>query len=229
MMQAIADAAPRFFTPGVAAFLLAALARTVWMTLIGCGLGFALGMAIAVLRRTRGRALAPARLAAGLLVELFRRLPFLVILILVLFTTQIAAPGLSLLGIATVAITLAATAHLSEIVRAGLESVPRQQVEGAEALNFSAANILWLVVLPQSWRVILPPAAAFMVMFVKDTSLASYLGVVELTFAGKILVNRGFPPSLGFGAVLILYFVVSWPLGRLAQQLEARLAPSRHL
>lgn len=228
MIDAIVSAAPRFFTLGTTEFLLAALLRTLWMTVFGCSLGFAFGMGIAVLRRTRAWALAPARLIAMLVVETFRRLPFLVILILVLFATQIVAPGLSLLGIATVAITLAATAYLSEIIRAGLESVPRQQVEGAEALNFSPVQLFFLVVLPQSWRVILPPAAAFMVMFVKDTSLASYLGVVELTFAGKILVNRGYPPSLGFGAVLLLYFALSWPLGRLAKRLETRLAPSRH-
>ncbi|QHL91614.1 ABC transporter permease subunit [Sphingomonas changnyeongensis] len=228
MIDAILAAAPRFFSLGTAEFLFGALIRTLWMTVIGCGLGFMLGMGIAVLRRSRLRALAPARFIAMLAVETFRRLPFLVILILVLFATQILAPGLSLLGIATVAITLAATAYLSEIIRAGLDSVPRQQVEGAEALNFSAGQTLFLVVLPQSWRVILPPAAAFMVMFVKDTSLASYLGVVELTFAGKILVNRGYPPSLGFGAVLLLYFALSWPLGRLARRLETRLAPSRH-
>jgi polar amino acid transport system permease protein len=228
MIDAILAAAPRFFSLGTAEFLIGALLRTLWMTVIGCGLGFVLGMGIAVLRRSRMRVLAPARVVAMLAVETFRRLPFLVILILVLFATQILAPGLSLLGIATVAITLGATAYLSEIIRAGFDSVPRQQVEGAEALNFSASQTLFLVVLPQSWRVILPPAAAFMVMFVKDTSLASYLGVVELTFAGKILVNRGYPPSLGFGAVLLLYFALSWPLGRLARRLETRLAPSRH-
>ncbi|KKI18090.1 MULTISPECIES: amino acid ABC transporter permease [Sphingomonas] len=227
MIESIVESAPRFFTPGVALFLLGALWRTIVMTAIGCSLGFAFGMGLAVLRRTRAPALAPLRFAAMLVVETFRRLPFLVLLILSLFATQIIAPELSLLGIATVAITLYATAYLSEIIRAGLDSVPRTQVEGAEALNFNAWQVFWLVVLPQSWRIILPPATAFIVMFIKDTSLASHLGVVELTFSGKILVNRGFPPTLGFGAVLILYFLLSWPLGLLAKRLENRLAPSR--
>jgi polar amino acid transport system permease protein len=208
-----------------AAFLVGALARTLTMTVIGCSLGFAAGLGIAVLRRTRAAWLAPARWAALLFVETFRRVPFLVTIILALFATQQIAPELSLLGIATVAVTLAATAYLSEIVGAGLDAVPDFQREGAEALNLSAWQTFWLVVLPQSWRVILPPAAAFMVMFVKDTSLASHLGVVELTFSGKILINRGFSPVLGFGAVLFLYFLISWPLGRLAARLETILAP----
>ena len=83
-----------------------------------------------------------------------------------------------------------------------------------------------MVILPQSWKVILPPASAFIVMFIKDTSLASQLGVIELTFAGKILVNKGFSPVLGFGVVLICYFALSYPLSRFASYLERRLASS---
>jgi len=86
--------------------------------------------------------------------------------------------------------------------------------------------MLTLVVLPQSWRVILPPATAFVIMFIKDTSLASQLGVIELTVAGKMLVNRGFSPLIGFGAILACYFILSYPLSRFAAYLEKRLAPS---
>ena len=216
------------FSPETLAFLAAALGRTLWMTFIGCTIGFVIGMGLALLRRTRARLLAPLRWAAALYVETFRRIPFLVILILVLFSVQAFAPDLSLLGIATIAVTLTATAYLSEIVGAGLDAVPRPQVESAEVLGLSWFDTLRHVVLPQAWSVILPPAAAFMVMFVKDTALASHLGVVELAFAGKILVNKGFSPLVGFGAVLVLYALISWPLSRIATYLESRLAASRH-
>ena len=219
---------PDFFTAETASFLAAALGRTLLMTVIGCSLGFAIGMALAVVRHSRLPALAPLRLLAAAYVEIFRRIPFLVILIFVLFSVQAVAPDLSLLGIATLAVVLVASAYLAEIVRAGFESVPQPQVESAEVLGLSAWQRFSLVVLPQSWRVILPPAAAFMVMFVKDTALASHLGVVELAFAGKILVNRNFSPVYGYGSVLILYFLLSWPLGRAALWLESRLAVSRH-
>lgn len=216
------------FTPDTLAFLAAALGRTLWMTMVGCTIGFVIGMGLALLRRTRARLLAPLRLAAALYVETFRRIPFLVILILVLFSVQAFAPDLSLLGIATIAVTLAATAYLTEIVGAGLDAVPRPQIESAEVLGLNWFDTLRHVVLPQAWSVILPPAAAFMVMFVKDTALASHLGVVELAFAGKILVNKGLSPLAGFGAVLVLYGLISWPLGRIAATLENRLAASRH-
>lgn len=217
-----------FFSADTAAFLAGALGRTLWMTILGCTLGLLLGAGLALLRRTQRRALAPLRLLALLHVEGFRRVPFLVILMFVLFFVQAVAPDLSLLGIATLAVTLTASAYLAEIVGAGLDAVPRPQVESAQVLGLSWWDRLVRVVLPQAWGVILPPAAAFMVMFVKDTALASQLGVVELAFAAKILVNKGVSPLLGYGAVLLLYAGISWPLGRAARLLEKRLGAHRH-
>jgi len=224
MFGQIAEQVPLFFNYHNLVFLLQAAGRTLAMTIIGCTVGLVCGFLIAVLRRSLSIWLLPLRLIGIAYVEFFRRIPFLVILFIVLFVIEPLVPGASLLFIATVSICLLSTAFLSEVIRAGLESVPPQQIEGASALNFNAIQTLFLVVLPQSWRVILPPAAAFIVMFIKDTSLASQLGVIELTFAGKMLVNRGFSPLLGFGAVLLCYFALSYPLSRLAAYLEKRLA-----
>lgn len=219
--------ASTFFTADTALFLVAALGRTLWMTIIGCTLGLGIGLVLALVRRTRAPWLAPWRWLAAAYVELFRRVPFLVLLMFVLFSVQAVAPALSLLGIATIAVTLAASAYLSEIVRAGLDAVPAAQVESAAVLGLGWWDSLTRVVLPQAWSVILPPAAAFMVMFVKDTALASQLGVVELAFSAKILVNKGVSPILGFGAVLLLYALISWPLGLAATHLERRLTEKR--
>jgi polar amino acid transport system permease protein len=157
----------------------------------------------------------------------FRRIPFLVNLFIVMFALQGFGSDISLFTIATVSICIVATAFLSEVIRAGLESVPRQQIEAAEVMNFGFMRTLFLVLLPQSWKVILPPAFAFMVMFIKDTSLASQMGVVELTFTGKVLMNRGFSPFLVYSAVLAAYFILSYPLSRLGAYLENRLASPR--
>ena len=226
MLERLIEEAPLFFNYHNLVFIGQAMARTLGMTLFGCGVGFAFGMLIAVLRQSTGRLLLPLRLIAISYVEFFRRIPFLVILFIVLFVIEPLMPGTSLFGIATVSVCLLSTAFLSEIIRSGLESVPRAQVETAKILNFNALQTIVMVVLPQSWRVILPPASAFIVMFIKDTSLASQLGVIELTFAGKMLVNRGFSPVLGFGAILVCYFALSYPLSRFANYLERRLAAS---
>lgn len=226
MFERLVEEVPLFFNYHNLVFIGQAMLRTLAMTVIGCTVGFTVGLVIAVIRQTTLRLLLPLRWIVIAYVETFRRIPFLVILFIVLFVIEPLMPGTSLLGIATVSVCLLSTAFLSEIIRSGLESVPAQQVEGARTLNFSAFQMLTLVVLPQSWKVILPPVTAFVVMFIKDTSLASQLGVIELTFAGKMLVNRGFSPLLGFGAILVCYFILSYPLSRLSAYLEKRLAPS---
>ncbi|MDH4047960.1 MAG: amino acid ABC transporter permease [Gammaproteobacteria bacterium] len=226
MFERLVQEAPQFFGYHNLVFIGQAMGRTLWMTLIGCGVGFVCGLFIAIIRQTQTRILMPVRLLVIVYVEFFRRIPFLVILFIVLFAIEPLIPGTSLLGIATVSVCLLSTAFLSEVIRSGLESVPRQQIEGAATLNFSFIQMMSMVILPQSWRVILPPAAAFIVMFIKDTSLASQLGVIELTFAGKMLVNRGFSPILGFGAILLCYFMLSYPLSRFAAYLEKRLESS---
>jgi polar amino acid transport system permease protein len=73
----------------------------------------------------------------------------------------------------------------------------------------------------------LPPAYSFFVLFIKDPALASQIGVVELTFAGNVLANKGFPAALTFGTILVLYFLLSWPLARFGQWMEVKLAPAR--
>ncbi|MDA0681302.1 MAG: amino acid ABC transporter permease [Proteobacteria bacterium] len=224
MVDQLAEQLPLFFNKFNLIFILQAMGRTLGMTLIGCTVGFVFGFLIAILRLSSSRSLFLFRLAGVAYVETFRRIPFLVILFIVLFVIEPLIPGTSLFGIATVSVCLLSTAFLSEVIRSGLESVPNQQIEGARALNFTSFQTLVMVTLPQSWKVILPPASAFIVMFIKDTSLASQLGVIELTFAGKMLVNRGFSPILGFGVVLICYFALSYPLSRFASYLERRLA-----
>lgn len=226
MFERLVEEVPLFFNYHNMVFIGQAMLRTLAMTVIGCTVGFTVGLAIAVIRQTTLGLLLPLRYIVIAYVETFRRIPFLVILFIVLFVIEPLMPGTSLLGIATVSVCLLSTAFLSEIIRSGLESVPAQQVEGARTLNFSAFQMFTLVILPQSWKVILPPVTAFVVMFIKDTSLASQLGVIELTFAGKMLVNRGFSPLLGFGAILVCYFILSYPLSRLSAYLEKRLAPS---
>lgn len=224
----LATQLPRFLTWYNAAFLVQAAALTLALSALGSIVGIVCGGGIAVLRRTTGWPLAPLRAVGILYVELFRRIPFLVTLLLVFYATQLGGYQMPLFAIGAVAVSLISTAYLAEIVRAGLASVHANQWHSAAVANFSLWQTLRLVVVPQAWPVILPPAFGFFVMFLKDTALASQIGVVELTYAGKTLNNRGFAPLLTFGAVLILYFAMSYPLTLLGRRLEARFARPRH-
>lgn len=84
-----------------------------------------------------------------------------------------------------------------------------------------------MVIIPQSWPVILPPAMVFMVAFIKDTALVGQIGVFELAFRGRELNNQGYSGMLVFATIAVLYFAMSYPLTRLGQWLEKRLAAPR--
>jgi polar amino acid transport system permease protein len=208
-------------------FLGEAALTTVALSAIGCVCGALMGFALALLRLTRSWALLPPRLCAILFTEFFRRVPFLVTLMLCFFALQLAGADLPLFVIAALSVALIAAAFLAEIFRAGFESVHPNQWDAAAAMNFGLLATVFHFVLPQAWKVILPPGFGFFVLFIKDTALASQIGVVELTYAGKVLNNKGFSAALVFGAVLILYFAISYPLSRLGAHLEKRLAASR--
>lgn len=112
------------------------------------------------------------------------------------------------------------------IIRGGIELVPRQQVEAAQAMNFSRLQTLFMVQMPQAWPVIVPPAIAFMVSFIKDTALVSQIGVFELTFRQE-LNNQGYSGILVFGTIAFADLILSFPLSMLGQYLEKRLATPR--
>jgi polar amino acid transport system permease protein len=227
MFEQIIDAAPRFFGYYNVLFLLQALAATFLLSLVGCVLGFLFGFLLAVTRQTTGWRLLPLRVLTIVYTEAFRRVPFLVTLMLVFFAFQAVRLESSMFTVALVSVCLIATAFIAEIVRSGLSSVHHNQWDAAATMNFTYLETLRYVVVPQAWKVMLPPAFSFFVLFIKDTALASQIGVVELTFAGKVLANKGFPAALTFGTILVLYFLLSWPLARFGRWMEVKLAPAR--
>lgn len=228
MIEGLWEEIPRFFTYYNWVFLLEATGRTLALTGIGCLVGFAFGFYLAVARLYRGRGFLPLQVIIIFYVETFRRVPFLVTLMLIFFLGQGLQLDVSVFTVALITVCLIAAAYTAEIVRAGFESVQHTQWEATEVMNFTLAQKLRLVVIPQAWKVILPPAFSFFIAFIKDTALASQIGVVELTYVGKVFNNKGFSAVLAFGTVLILYYLISYPLARLGTWMEKRLAVSKH-
>lgn len=205
-------------------FILQAALNTLSLSAIGCSVGLLVGFFIACLRHTRHAAFLPLRVLAIVAVELLRRIPFLVTLFLVFFLFQGFGYSLSFYTIALISVCLISSAYMAEIFRTGFESVPKTQLEAAQTLNFSYRQRVFYVIVPQAWKVVIPPAFSFMVSFIKDTALASQLGVIELTFSAKILISRGYSGFLIYGVILLIYFAMSYPLSLLGQWLEHRLA-----
>lgn len=223
-MERIIEQLPRFFTLDNMALLAQSAGLTLAMTAMGCLIGFGLAFVLVYLRQTPGLWALPLRFICIAYVEIFRRIPFIVVIYLVLFFIQTITTDASLFTIAVIAICIYAVAYTADIIRGGIESVPQTQIDAAKAMNFGRLRTLLTIVLPQAWPIIIPPAIAFAVSFIKDTALVSQIGVFELTFRGKELNNQGFSALLVFGTIAFCYFLMSFPLSMLGQYLEKRLA-----
>lgn len=227
-MEQIFSQIPRLATGPNFTFLALAFLNTFGLAALSCVIGSALGFGLAAVRLTKSWYLLPLRVLSIAIVEIFRRVPPLVVLLLVFFAFALAKTGLPPFVVALVALCLIATAFIAEIIRGGFDSVHQAQWEAAVTMNFSLLDTLRLVVMPQAWRVVIPTVFVFFVMFIKDSALASQVGVMELTFAGKSFIDRGFSPFLSFGVILVLYFVLSYPLALVGRRLEKKLATSHH-
>ncbi len=221
--QILANEAPRFFTWWNMLFLGQAVMNTLIASVIGCAIGYALGFVLATLRLKQVMPFASVRTLAILWVEAFRRIPFLVLLLLVFFLTQALRLEAPLWVVAVAAVAIRMSALAAENVRAGYESVRPQQWEAALTMNLPALTALRRVVLPQSWPVILPPSIVHVLSMVKETSLVSQIGFIEITFAAKMLTQRGFSAMITYGSALVLYFCISWALASMARAAERRL------
>jgi polar amino acid transport system permease protein len=182
------------------------------------------GLALAVLRSLPGPALFPVRLLATVYVDLFRALPG----VLVIFILGFGIPGLGLPGVprepffwAVVALTLIYSAYVSEVYRAGIESVHPSQSAAARSLGLSQAQTFRHVVVPQAIRRVIPPLLNDFIGLQKDTVLVSFIGVVEIFRQSQIrqAATFNFTPYL---AVALVFLVVTIPLARFTDWLLAR-------
>lgn len=208
--------------------LLQGLGRTLALSAFGCLVGFFMGFLLAIIGNTRTVVLRPLRGIIRIYCFMFRRIPFLVTLMLVFFISQYSGLRFSTFVVALVSVCLIAAAYLGEVIRSGLESVHPNQWEAAETLNFSYLQSLRYIIIPQSMRVVIPPTFSFFIMYIKDTTLASQIGVMELTSASKVLTDKGFSAGLVYATVLVLYFCISYPLSRLGKRLETKIATARY-
>jgi polar amino acid transport system permease protein len=209
---------------------------TVQLSVISGALSLTWGLVLAVLRQLPGRALAPVRGLTIAYIDVFRGIPLLMILLLVsgglgAFAFEGVIP--EAIGIprffgkpdpfwyGVFAITLTYGAYMAEVYRAGIEAVPRGQMEAARSLGMSQGQAMRFVIVPQAVRSVIPPLLNDFIALMKDTSLVSFLGFVEVTQAGRDVQSEFFNSSgLTLGAIMFL--VVTIPLARLVDRMIAR-------
>ena len=185
-------------------------------------LGFLVGIFVGLARLANA---AWIRVPATVYVEFFRGVPLVMVIFWMWFIVpQLLGLPIPEYGVALIAFVIFEAAYFGEIVRAGVQSVPRGQVEAATALGMTATKTMAYVVLPQALKNMVPSLVTQMIVLFKDTSLASIIGYVDLTKAAQIVNNREIRPFELYLFIAVVYFLCTYSMSLLARRLERRTA-----
>jgi polar amino acid transport system permease protein len=214
---------PRVITVG--------LLHTVIYTGLAFVFAFVVGLVLAMMKLSSIRVY---RWVATAYIEFFRGVPALVVLFMVAYGIPNAFPGFSFpggqFGMVMVGLGVTAAAYVAETFRAGIQAVPKGQFEAARTLGMSHTRTMFTIVIPQAFRIVIPPLTNELILLVKDSSLVYVVGVTsnqyELTKFAQDFLNRAVNPTpLVVGA--ICYLAITLPLSLLVRRLERRYAKAR--
>lgn len=201
------------------------IVNNIWMFLLSEALVLILGLLVAWCRITTSPVLLPFRVLATVFTDVFRGVPVLLVVLLVGYgLPQLDFGFLSTQSpnvYAVIALTLSYTAYVSEVIRAGIHSIPSAQSHAAHSLGLSHASTMRRVILPQAVRNVIPPLLNDFISLQKDTALASILGAVEATRAAEIYAATVFNES-GLVVAALFFLVLTIPMTRFTDHLIAR-------
>ena len=205
-------------------YLAVAAQWTVLLSLLAFIGGAVLGLVLALGRVSQ---IAILRKMAAAYIQVVQGTPLLVLLFLSYFGISILGLNVPPLLAAALSLTLYTGAFLGEIWRGCIEAVARTQWEAAECLGMNRFGQYVHVILPQAGRIAIPPTVGFMVQVVKNTSLASIIGFLELSRAGQVVNNSTFQPFTVFAVVAVMYFALCYPLSLASRHFERKLHVGR--
>ena len=197
---------------------------TVRLAIPAIVLGFIVGVFIGLARLAPSRWI---RIPVTLYVEFFRGVPLVMVIFWMWFVVPIVLrrplPGF---WVALTAFVIFEAAYLGEIVRAGVQSVARGQVEAATAVGLTGVQTMRHVVLPQALKNMIPALVTQFIVLFKDTSLASIIGFMDLTKAAQVVNNREVRPFALYLFIAVVYWVCTYSMSRYARHVEQRLSPA---
>jgi polar amino acid transport system permease protein len=222
---------PSIFVQLVPEIFTVALKNTVIYTACGFTFGLALGLLLALMRLS---SVGPYRWFATAVIELFRGLPALVVFIFFAFGIPTAFPGYAVpfdpLGTVTLALGLVGGAYMAETIRAGIQAVPKGQMEAARSLGMSQTRAMFSVVIPQAFRIILPPLTNELILLTKDSSLVYVVGLslddYELTGFGRDALNT-LVNVTPLTAIAVASLLITVPLSIVVRRMESRAERAR--
>ncbi len=202
-------------------YLLRGALNTLWLSSVCVVTGTVLGVAVGVLS-----VLAPPVVRGTITAYIFvvRGIPVLVLMFLAYFALPAFGVMVNVFVAVGGSLALYTSAFVAEIARAAIQSIPRGHIDAAKSLGMRWGLIMKQIVLPQALKMCLPPLLNNSVIMIKATSYASIVGVWELTFAAREVVERTLAAFQVFVGVMAIYFVICYPLSILARRLEKRFA-----
>ena len=211
-----------FFSDAVEFFpvLLQGVWTTVLVTLSALAIATVLGLFWALLRVS---GIGPLAHASRVLTNLIRGIPIIVVLFYMYFVIPEIGINMTAFQACALGLGIAYSSYLSEVFRSGIDAVDPGQFEAAQALGMSRAKLMRRVVLPQAFKIVLPPYGNNVVMMLKDSSQTAVITVVELSMQGKLIAAATFKSATIFTLVALMYLVMSLPMMYAIGRLEKRL------
>ncbi|MGO4354804.1 amino acid ABC transporter permease [Rhizobium sp. RAF36] len=205
-------------------YLLDGLLWTIVLSALAFILGGIAGFFVMLARISRFRWL---RRTALVYIQIVQGTPLLIQMFLLYFGLGVFGISVPPLVAAGLGMMVYSSSYLGEIWRGSVESIAKTQFEAAECLGLTRWQALRDVILPQALKIATPPTVGFLVQLVKNTSLASVVGFLELTRAAQVINNSLFQPFLVFGVAALFYFCVCYPLSVWSRSLERKLNVGR--
>lgn len=196
---------------------------TLQIALLGALLGILLGTILGVMQTSRQKWL---RWLVTFYVTLIRGTPMLIQITFAFYILPQFGIQLPALWVSIVAIGLNSAAYVSQIIKAGIRSIGRGQIEAGKVLGLSTMQITRFILLPQAFRVVIPALGNEFITLIKDSSLASTIGVIELTKTGIFIRGRTFDAVTAFTAVALIYLIITTSLSLAINWFEQRM--NRH-
>lgn len=214
-----------FIETGYYRLLLQGLGNTLIMTLGALCIGVVIGTLIAVIKYFAEDvpALKPLDLLCDLYVTAIRGIPVVVLLMIFFYVIMTSAEGIT---VGIIAFGINSGAYMAELIRSGINAVDKGQMEAGRSLGMSKVQAMRKIVFPQAVRYILPAIGNEMIALLKETSVAGYVAVVDLTRAGNLVRNNTYDAFNPLMAVALTYLLLVVLMSRGLRKLERRLAKS---
>lgn len=209
-------------------YLVSGLGTTLIITLFAVLIGIVLGFLVAIIRATYDKTgkLKILSKICGCYLTIIRGTPAVVQLLIMYYIVFVNFD--SKIGVAVIAFGINSGAYVAEIVRSGIMSIDKGQMEAGRSLGFSYVQTMWFIIMPQAFKNVLPALANEFIVLLKETSICGYIGLMDLTRGGDIIRSRTYEAFLPLFAVALIYLLLVMILTKLVAKLERRLRTDEH-